>query len=186
LVFIALLCGTFAYALLQTQHQIAHDLSIKGVGVYIWTWIDDVTPPTELKTTHDWDKMAGGQQGVTGFLLVENYGTENLILTFTDDLDVTFGVVEFLIEWYDISLPGWKVVNWQDEIDSGTPYKDDSYIPGTPQNPLEPGQMIGYRPESPVDKDIGHIWIRLTVDDNAPMGQSTSFTTSVIGTEYTG
>jgi len=184
IVLLCLLIGTVAYALLSNYTDIAHQLTIKGVKVSIWIWIDDVTPPTVEKTSHDWNKMGANEVANTEFLLIESISTENGTLSFTDTLNPSFGAVDFFIEYWDNSLTRWVALNWQDAIDSGVPYKDSSYVPGTPQNPIEPDEFVGYRPAgSPSDKDLGHVWIRLTINGDPPF-ESTSFDTTVTITEY--
>ena len=60
------------------------------------------------------------------------------------------------------------------------------YIPGHAGNPVRPGQMIGMRPDSPVDLDVGRIRIALTVAEDAPFGTVEPFTITVTGTELAG
>jgi len=182
-ILLCLLAGTLAYALLSNYTDIAHQLTIKGVKVSIWIWIDDVTTPTTEKTTHDWNKMGANEVADTEFLLIESISTENGTLSFTDTMNPSFGVVDFYIEYWDNSLVSWVALNWQDAIDAGTPYKDSSYLPGTIENSIQPDQMIGFRPASPQDKDIGHCWIRLTINGDPPF-ESTTFDTTVTITEY--
>lgn len=49
IVLLCLLVGTVAYALLSNYTDIQHQLTIKGVKVNIWIWIDEVTAPTTEK-----------------------------------------------------------------------------------------------------------------------------------------
>lgn len=127
--------------------------------------------------------MGANEVANTEFLLIESISTENGTLSFTDTLNALFGTIEFYIEYWDNSQVAWVSLNWQDAIDSGTAYKDSSYVPGTPQNPIQPDEMIGFRPASPQDKDLGHVWIRLNVNGDPPF-ESTSFTTTATITEY--
>lgn len=183
LVMIAIAIGSVAYAVLTTQYNISNTLTIKGVGVSIYTWISDTVAPTTLKTSVSWNSMAALEVNSTEFLCLKNYGTQNLTLAFTNDMNSTFGTVKYEIEWYDISVPGWSWVDWGAKIVAGTPLKDTLYVPGDSHNPVLPGQLLGQRPTTPVDKSLGHMRITITIAASPPMGLSTSFQATCTGTE---
>ena len=172
-----LFCG-IAFALLSNYYEFTNTVNIKGVGVKLWHWIDDSTPPTELVTNHDWGTLAGGEVAYFEYVILENYGTEDITLAFSTDLDGSIGTVKWEIEAYVNGVWEWK--DWEQAIADGI-----NYIPGHSGNPMEPG-MLGQRPASPQELDVGRIRIVLTIASNAPFGSADPFTITVTGTEYQG
>lgn len=175
-ILIAVLAVATAFALLSGYYEFTNTLSIKGVGVNVYDWIDDLTTPTVLVTSHDWNKMAGGETKYFEYVCVENYGTENVTLVFSDTLSATIGSVTWWIEYYDNSI--WKWYNWEVGITN-----EIGYIPGHTSNPVEPAAILGLRPATPSDYDLGRIRIELTTTASPPFGAVTPFDITVTGTE---
>ena len=176
----AILAVTLTYALLMHSAEVSHTLTIKGVKVTIWVWIDEVTPPTTQKTSHDWNKMASEQVASTENLVINNEGSEPMTLEFSNTLPSNIGTIGFEIEVYK-SGEGWVFGPWgTGETVPGT----NKFYEGCPDNPLDAGEYVGMRPSSPTNGDLGHIRITITIAVDPPMGVVDPFTTTVTGTEY--
>jgi len=180
MVLMTMFAATLTYALLMHSYDISHQLTIKGVKVSVWVWIDDVTPPTTEKISHDWNKMSSEQVASTENLVIYNEGSEPLTLEFSDTLPANIGTIAFEIEVYQ-SGEGWTFGPWGT---GETVLGSNKYYEGTPDNPLNAGEYVGMRPTSPSNGDLGHIRITITIALDPPMGVVDPFTTTVTGTEY--
>lgn len=163
-------------AFLFDTYDMQFQFSIKGVRVEVYTWIDDVTPPTTLKTTHDYGTLAGGQVAYTENLVVVNTGTEPTTLSFNTGLDSSYGTIKWEIEWFN--SPNWQWKDWEQGIAD-----ELYYIPGHPGLPFEAGEMLGMRPASPTGIETGRIRVTLTVANSMDYGPVAPFDVSITATE---
>jgi hypothetical protein len=157
---------------------------IKGLGLEALTFIDDMTTPTEIFASYDWNKMEQGEVKSSTNVVIHNTGTEDQTLDFADTLNPSVGVIKWEIEWYKASIDTWLWIDWDASIASGQPYQDEEYIIGTPQNPLSSNQYVGLRPETPQEGNLGHVRFTITIAGDAPFGFADPFITYVEGTEY--
>lgn len=177
---LTMLSVAIAYSQLMTYYEIQNTLTIKGVKVLIFKWIDDATTPTELKSAHDWNKMSSEQIAHTENIVVHNEGSEPLTLEFTNTLPTNVGNIVFEIEVYE-SGEGWTFKPWgTGETVAGS----NKYYEGTPDNPLDAGEYVGMRQSSPTNGDLGNVRVTITIALDPPTGVVAPFTTTVTGTEY--
>ena len=178
LVLTLILGVSITYAILSNTYPMQFQFGIKGVEVEVYIWIDDVTSPTTLKTTHDFGtSLVSGQVVHTENLVVVNTGTEQTTLSFNTGLDSSYGTIKWEIEvFFAPTTWGWK--DWEREITDGTPY-----IPGHLGHPFEAGEMLGMRPTDPAEQDTGHIRVTLTVGNSMDYGPVDPFDVSITATE---
>ena len=179
LVMTAIFAATLTYALLSTTKTIQHTLYIKGFGLSVNEFIDDVTIGAVL-TFIDWGE-SWPDVDLYYNIVIQNVETESMVLEFTNNLSATVRILNWEIEAYQGAGWVWKDMEWH--IEGDNPIDGSNYVPGSPSDPLGGGEVLGQRPASPVTGDLGRIRIVVHVSATVPSGPVDPFESAVIGTE---
>jgi len=173
------------YALIIKTVTVHNQITILGGALDLWKKNPDETYTTEYTTENL------GEISVTGvtiespmLVLVSDFAnTVKFVLKFNDTLPSNVGVIVWQIEVRIVKegYESWVWFDWTEtQIQCSEGY--NMYLPGTPNNPLQPGQKLGLRPATPVLRDTGHFRYVLILSSTAPCG-SFPFDMTINGTQ---
>ena len=158
-----------AYALIETQWIVQNHIKILGGALELWQWEEGET----YSLTYEVDDFGGMIPGtsIESPFLVLAVGSEtsiNQVLSYDTTLPTDVGYIRWQVEVF-IESGGtfWKWYNWTESAIQAGPFTT-IYLPGTPNNPIEPLEKIGLRPSTPVTGDIGHFKYTLYTYETAP------------------
>jgi len=169
--------------LLTTQWQIQSVVSVKGIKLGVYQWMDDSTKGA-VKSNHDFGTLKPSETKKSENLVIESESVGmGMTIGFSTSLASTVGSIGWFIEFWDGY--NWIVYDWKGKLNnpitiSGVTY----YLPGSTNNPITAGQQVGFRPPSASTKtgDTGHIWMEIAIKSDALEGQY-EFGVTVTGTE---
>jgi len=173
------------YALIVKTVTVKNQITILGGSLDLWKKNTDETYTTEYTTENLGEISVTGVTIESPFLvLVSDFAnTVNFVLKFNDTLPSNVGVIVWQVEVrvYKEGYESWVWFDWtESQIQCSEGYS--MYLPGTPNNPLRPGQKLGLSPAPPVLRNTGHFRYVLQISPTAPCGNY-PFDMTITGTQ---
>jgi hypothetical protein len=175
------------YALITVNVPVQNHIKILGGALDLWKKNDDESYTYQYLTEDFNGHMTGDVIESPLLVLVSDAAnTVNFALNFSDTLPDNVGIILWQVEvYYNFGQGnfGWKWFNWTtSQIVYNLETGATMYLPGTPQNPITPGQKLGLRPATPNLGSVGHLKYTLYVSPTAPCGDY-PFDMTITGTQ---